>query len=98
MPVNTNDLMGKVAPKELPLHCAKCGNDTDAPALSLVESNHAIRAECPSCGRYIKFVKQRSCVVSKGFVERITSWIPRLQKDDLAKVKVVVDNHISHLN
>lgn len=50
------DLWERVDLSAVPKICPHCG-DNIVPKLS--ESGSHIRADCPACGRYIKFLKQR---------------------------------------
>lgn len=49
------NLSDEVVPAERWLRCNRCGSD-NRPRFS--QAGVHIKAECPSCGKYIKFVKQ----------------------------------------
>ena len=53
----TDRLVDEVVPADRVLFCRRC-EDMVAPVLS--RSGVHIRADCPECGRYVKFVRQVS--------------------------------------
>lgn len=50
-----NDLLEKIANGQLPVHCNRCDMDVD-PVLS--ESGPHIKAACPHCKTFVKFLKR----------------------------------------
>ena len=78
-----SDLMKRLIPNELPITC-KCGTVTNSPKLTMV--GKSLRADCPTCGKYIKHVKQRSHYVTADLTSKIREWLPRLTDDDLVAV------------
>ena len=50
-----SDLLEQVVPAERHVYCSRCRMGVDA---LMSQSGLHIRADCPQCGRYIKFVKQ----------------------------------------
>lgn len=51
----TNQLVDRVVPKDRVLFCQRCREMVGA---KFSESGQHIRADCPECGRYIKFARQ----------------------------------------
>ena len=53
--MTSDDLKQLVVPAEHQVFCARCGMGVVA---VFSRSGSHIRADCPECGRYVKFIKQ----------------------------------------
>jgi len=73
------DLASKLLPGQTPLTCARCHKDVE-PVLQ--ERGDHIRADCPCCGKFIRFMKRRDT----GILPTVLKLIPRLTHKERGEV------------
>ena len=73
------NLRNCLMPDQIQAHCANCGIDVD-PVLQ--QRGQHIRGDCPRCGKFLRFLKQRDA----DLLPAIRKMLPRLSKGELAEV------------
>ena len=88
--INTTHLRGKIAPGQLPAHCNNCDNNVD-PVVS--ESGPHIKATCPQCNSFLKFLKRIDA--GPGLKETMLKMAQRLsfvERQDVARKILTLEN------
>ncbi len=72
-------LTARILPGQTPIPCSRCKEDVE-PRLERRGSH--IRGDCPRCGKFLRFLKQRDA----DLLPAIRKMLPRLSKGELAEV------------
>jgi hypothetical protein len=73
------NLRNSLTPGQIPAHCSNCGIDVN-PVLQ--RRGQHIRGDCPRCGKFMRFLKQRDA----DLLPSIRKMLPRLSRPELDEV------------
>jgi len=91
-----NDSLNRaVAPGQLPLSCPKCKREVIEPILS--KSGPHLRADCPQCKSFMRFLKRTDAGVSmKTTILNLVERLPAAERREVARRILAMDTLTRH--